>query len=880
MATTTHWHALGARDVIEQLHTNAASGLDEPEAQTQLRTYGPNRLRAEEQISFLRVALKEIREPMILLLLVVGVLYTLWGELGDALIIFGVIATVALAEVFTEYRAKNAVAALRRLTAPTTPVIRAGHIRDVPTNELTPGDVIPLVAGLHVPADARLVEAFALAADESSLTGESVAVEKDADRVLAAEVVLGDRRNMVFAGTAIVRGKGRAVIVATGMQTELGRIAGMVSEIREPRTPLQQDMRALSRYLARFAIALSVLVPVMGVIGGQPVQQMVLTGLSLAFAMIPEELPIIITMVLALGALHLSRRHALVKQLRAAEALGSVTVIATDKTGTLTENRMQVTRLYASEKARALDGAMTDDERYVLEIGALCNDVFQNGAGERASVADDPVDGALLAAARRAGLDPAALKRRAPLAHEFAFDNRRKLMTTVYAANGTRWIYAKGAPEAILERSARLRVNGDEQPLDAQAREAIHAAVEQMASDGLRVLALAYREEADGGPITQDGAESGLVFTGLVGLFDPPRPETRESVELCRRAGIRTLMLTGDHPLTAQLVAREVGIDAEQVITGQQLDVLDDAALGQTVASASVYARVSPEHKLRIVRALKKQGAVVAVTGDGVNDAPALKEANIGVAMGETGTDVARDAAGLILTDDNFATIMAAVAEGRRIFDNLRKGVRYYLACKVALIGSSLLGVLMRVAVPFAPIQIILMELFMDVNASVSFVMERAEPDVMSRRPRDPRDRFMNAEMQRSIFAGAGGLFAAVSVAYLWGLSQGRGLVLAQTLAFVTWLLGHAFLAFNMRSERTPLFKIGVLANRFMVVWLCAVIAAVALLTTVSPLQQAFKTTALGTKDWLASIVLALVGAFWMEGVKWMRSMRTSQAAK
>ena len=848
--------------------------MDENEAQARLQKHGANRLRAEEKISFLKVALKEIREPMILLLLVVGVLYVVWGELSDALIIFAVIATVALAEVITEFRAKNAVAALRRLTAPTAPVVRAGRVRDVPTSELVPGDLIPLNVGQHVPADARLIEAFGLAAAEASLTGESVAVEKDAEVMFTADTPLAERRNLIFAGTTIVRGKGRAVVVATGMATELGRIAGMVAEIREPRTPLQQDMRALSRYLARFAIALSVLVPVIGIVAGQPIQQMVLTGLSLAFAMIPEELPIIITMVLALGALHLSRRHALVKQLHAAETLGSVTVIATDKTGTLTENKMQVAQLYAGSSTCSLDETLTDDARRVLEIGALCNDIPQNGESNRKSITDDPVDRALLDAARRARLDPIELKRRATLVDEFTFDNRRKMMTTVYAVDGARWIYSKGAPEAILERSTRVHANGNEKPLDDATRHALRAVTEQMANDGLRVLASGYREERADGALAQENAESDLVFAGLVGLLDPPRPEARAAVAETRGAGIRTLMLTGDHPATARLVAREVGIDSGEVVTGQQLDALDDAALERTVAHTSVYARVAPEHKLRLVRALKKQGAIVAVTGDGVNDAPALKEADIGVAMGETGTDVARDAAALILTDDNFATIAAAVAEGRQVFDNLRKGVRYYLACKVALIGSSLLGAVLA-AVPFAPVQIIVMELFMDVNASVSFVTERAEPDLMSRSPRNPRDRFMNAKMQKSIFASAAGLFAAVSLAYLWALSQGRPLLGAQTLAFVTWLLGHAFLALNLRSERAPLLKLGLFTNRFMLAWLGAVLVTVALVTNVPLLQQALKTTALSGTDWVIAVTLSLVGTFWMEAFKWARANAT-----
>ena len=849
------WHTMTPNEIESQFGTNSNTGLDEATVQLRLSQFGPNRLIEARQQTIWQVFLEEIREPLILLLLGTGVLYAVWGSIADALTILVVILLLVGAEVFNEYRAKKAIAGLSHLSEPTTFVHRKGQDAEVPVEEIVPGDLILLQAGRRVPADARLLESYSLAADEASLTGESVPVEKDAQVLLPETTALADRRNMVYAGTTITQGSGTAIVVATGMHTELGKVVGLTREVRQPRTLLQQSMRQLSFVLVWVAIGFSVLVPLLGVfVAGQPLRLMLLTGLSLAFSIIPEELPIIITMVLALGAYRLARQHAIVKRLQAVETLGAVTTIATDKTGTLTENRMEVTRF-----------SPTQLERTLLELGTLCNSAI----GDEDTGAGDPLDIALLRAARAAGMDVDALRRKYVLRDEFTFDNTRKRMSVVYERDGQYWVIVKGAPEAVLAQCTHQRGADQASPLTEADRTQTLDLATQMAGEGLRVLAFAEKVVPKE-PRSQDEAEVDLTFVGLVGLLDPPRPEVKAALATSRGAGIRTIMVTGDHPETARTIAEQIGLDGNtRVLTGPELDALSDEALRADTSQVSIYARTTPADKLRIVQALQQQGQRVAVTGDGINDAPALAAADIGIAMGETGTDVAREAADIVLEDDNFTTIVNAIREGRVQFANLTKGVRYYLACKAALVGAVLLPVLLGVPVPFAPIQIILMELFMDLAASSTFANEPAEADVMHEPPRDPKARFIDGPMVRSIFSAGAGLFAAVSVVYLvtW-YTSGGDLVRAQTAAFVAWLLGHIFLAINLRSEREPLFRLGFFSNPLMILWAVAAIAFVLLATLVPGVQTLLKTTTLSSQDWLLIVIATVLGTFWIELVK------------
>lgn len=848
---TQKWQTLDVEETAKELKGNIPAGLTNEEALRRNQLFGTNRLTEDKQESFLHEFLEELREPLILMLIGTGILYALWGEFSDAITIFVVILTLNTIEVVNEQRAKKAISSLRKLAEPTTAVLRDGHAQEIPAEEVVIGDVIQLQAGRRVPADARLIEAYGLAVDESSLTGESVPVEKNAQLKLRNDVPLAEHSNMVFAGTLVTRGRGSAIVVGTGMLTELGRVAGLTRQIKQPRTPLQKTMDELSRWMVWLALGFSLIVPVLGYfVARQPLKTMVLTGLSLAFATIPEEMPIIITMVMGLGAYRLSKKKAIVRHLKAVETLGAVTVIATDKTGTLTENRMEVSTTFPE----------SNRER-IFEIGVLCNDASLDG-GEYAG---DPVDTALLRAASHAGLEPSTIRAKYPLQNEFTFDNTRKRMSVICKDDGSFIVAVKGAPEAILSLCTHQWMPNGERSFTSQNQEEILKQATQMAADGLRVIAFAEKKTASA-EINQEQAESGLIFVGLAGLADPPRLEVRDAIQACREAGIRTLMVTGDHPITAKSIAYQVGLKADGgVLTGPELDQLDDEHVQDVVGKVSIYARTTPEHKLRIVHALQARGERVAVTGDGTNDAPALVAGDIGVAMGESGTDVAREAGDIVLADDNFTTITNAINEGRVLFENLKKGVRYYLTCKVALVSITLLPVLLKVPVPFAPVQIILMELFMDLAAAATFVAEPPEEDVMQRPPRDPKERFMNRAMITSIFTSAAGLFLAVSFVYLLTWYSGADQIVAQTVAFAAWLLGHVLLAFNMRSARQPLYQVGFFTNRLMIAWGIAASLFILLAVYFQPLQTVLKTATLSGSQWVLILSAIVVGTFWIE---------------
>lgn len=818
------WHAQDADLAAQLLSIRPTSGLTAFDAAERLAQVGPNVRVRPRPVTFFKVVLEEITEPMILLLLAVGAVYALWGEPRDAAAILGIILTILAIELTIEFRAKKAVAALGTLVPTQTTVLRDNTLQRVDTASLVPGDVVLLRSGERVPADLRLLSGSALALDESALTGESVPVDKDAGLLLSGDTPLAERLNMLYAGTVVTRGTGQGLVIGTGTNTEIGRITGLVDAAREPKTPLQKAMKALSATLVKVALAFSVGIPLLGILLGQPVKPMILTGMTLAFATIPEEMPIIITLVLGFGALTLARRHALVKRLQAAEALGAVTVLATDKTGTLTQHTMTV---------RQLAPAAGVSEAELRLAARLATE----------SESDDPTDQAVLHGQTDTGSWT--------LLHTFPFTAQTRAVTLVQRRGEATLAFTKGALESLL---------GWAMPETDRAHWQQRA--EHLAEQGLRVLAVGQKA-VTAQNVTQAGATHGLSLLGLVGLSDPPRPEAAAAVREAQAAGLRVIMITGDHPVTAAAIAHEVGLPATRLMTGAELDALAPHDWDEAARTATVFARVTPEHKLRLVERLQAQGEIVAMTGDGVNDAPALKQANVGVAMGGRGSDVAREAAAVVLTDDNFATLVTAVREGRRLYDNLRKGTRYYLAIKVALILATLVSVLLGLTPIFAPIQIIVLELFMDVNAALGFATEKAEPDVMRRPPRDPQALFLDAPLLRGIALGGLCLFAAVLGNYLrvTYLVPGAGLALAQTEAFLTWLLGHAALAFVMRGERGRVPLGAFFANRVITLWTLAVIVTCALAVSVPGVQRVLKTTAIPAQDWAWVIGLALLGA-------------------
>lgn len=793
-------------------------GLTSSEAEKRLAEFGLNQATKPYEISFLDIAKEEVTEPMILLLFVVGFFYSIWGKFEDALTILVVILVLVFVEIWNEYRAKKAISALSKIASPTTKVYRDGGVKEVLTEQVVPGDILLLTPGTRVAADGRTVESFNLLEDESHLTGESFPQEKE-------------KGDDVYAGSLILSGEGKAEVSATGKSTKIGKISSLAQEIKPPKTPLQLAMKDLAGKLVWVAAFFSVSIPLLGFLRGQDLQQMILTGLALAFAVIPEELPIVITMVLGLGSYKLSHENFLVKKLKAVEVLGNTTVIVTDKTGTITENKMRVASVLPEEREEEVLKAAWEA---LTELSLT------------------PTDKAIVDKASELGLATG----RGELVRERSFGDHRKTKSVVRRIEGNLKIVITGAPEEIL-------------PLTKGDRAGIYSMLEGEAAKGRRVIAVAQRSLSSNeleAPFSD--VEKNLDFVGLVSLEDPPRKEVASTIRQVAQAGIRTIVVTGDHPLTASNIAKSVGIPSEKVLTGDDLDKLSDDELGKVVKEVSVFARTTPEHKYRLVKALRENGEVVAVTGDGVNDTLALKGADIGVAMGIKGTDAAKEAADVVLADDNYVTIGHGIFEGRKLFDNLTKGIKYYLSVKVALVLIFLLPALLNIPLPFSPVQIIVLELFMDLAASAGFVAEPAERTIYSRPPRNPKERFLNSDMIRSISISGLSLSAAVVVSYIYALSQNFTEIQLQTIAFTTWMIAHILLAFVSRSEKEPLYSLGVFSNRLMDLWALGVAAFLILGLSIPSIGLNLRLAPLTLTQIGIVIAISFVATFWQEAGK------------
>ena len=851
-------HAREAHEVARHLGVQVEAGLAADEVAARLSRHGPNRLPEAAPRPLWQRLLDPFRDFMIVVLLAAAVVSGLIGDLTDTVVILLIVLLNAGISLWQEWRAEQALQALKRMAAPHATVRRdAGQVQVVETEALVPGDVVLLEAGDLVPADLRLHEVARLQVDESALTGESVSVEKTHAPLPDGRQPLGDRINMAFKGTLVTHGRATGLVVATGATTELGRVASLLGETESPATPLQQRLAAFGKRLSLVVLAICALMFAIGVLWrGEPVLLMALTAISLAVAAIPEALPAVVAVLLALGARRLVKVNALVRRLPSVETLGSVSVICSDKTGTLTQNRMQAQRHQA--------WGVADDALWTALV--LCNDAV---AGPEGWVGD-PTETALLQAAQQAGLDVAALQRAQPRRHEWPFDADRKRMSTLHA-QGDGWrAYVKGAPESVLQRC---------QP--GTARDEALATAQAWAASGLRVLAVARRDGHDEVvAIDAERFERDLVLLGLVGLIDPPRPEARAAVAECRSAGIRPVMITGDHPATALAIARDLGIATEgaaEVLTGAEMSRLDDAALAAAVPSVSVYARMDPAQKIRIVQALQAQGQFVAMTGDGVNDAPALQAADIGVAMGKGGTDVAREASSLVLLDDNFASIVAGVREGRRIFDNIRKFIRYALTGNSGEIWVLFLAPLLGLPIPLLPIHILWVNLVTDGLPGLALAAEPAERGVMQRPPRPPGESvFAHGLWQHVLWVGLliGGLCLGVQA---WAL-QGGDAVRAQTMVFTLLTFAQMAHLMAIRGERDSLFRQGLLSNAPL---LGAVLLTVLLqlATVYLPwLQPIFRTEALAAADLALCFGLAAVVFVAAEAEKAWRRARVASA--
>lgn len=870
---TKDWHALTAVAAAQAVGSDPAVGLQDAEAARRLERFGKNVLPEAVRKTLAGMFLAQFKDVLVGVLVAACLVSFLLGEFTDAITILAILVINAVLGVFQEHKADRALEALKKMSVPICRVIRGGRELQVASNDVVPGDVVVLAEGDAVPADMRLLEAYNLQIDEASLTGESAAVEKSADPLPAA-TELTDRADMAYAGTHVTYGRGRGLVVATGMERQIGHIAAMLQQAPATVTPLQRNLAGLGKLLGVLTAAVCVTMFAAGLLWNvlrpgeqtswQFVQRMFMTAVSLAVAAIPEGLPAVTTIVLALGVLRMSRRNAIVRKLPAVETLGCTTVICTDKTGTLTENRMTVTQAVTAEEILGATPAGSSPARDdLLAVAALCNDARVDSDGRRFGEATEL---ALVEYVNTQGTTAEALRRRRPRLAELPFSSARKLMSTLnrFGDGGGTRLAVKGAPDILLHRCTHVLVGGAVQVLSPRQKDAIHARLTAMAAAALRVLGFAWREMDEKNRIDPQD-ENGLVFVGLMGLIDPPRPEARAALEEARSAGISTVMITGDNAATAKAIAEQLGMlgAGEEVVSGAQLETMNDEELHRRIEHIRVFARVHPEQKLRIVAALQDAGEVVAVTGDGVNDAPAIKRADIGLAMGVTGTDVAKETADMVLADDNFATIVHAIEQGRVIFDNIRKFVLYLLACNLGEIFVVFCPILAGFSSPLSAVQILLINLLTDGLPALALGVDAADVGVMRRKPRHAREGIVGSLHLRVILFNAVFIAAAVIASFLagkqWHLPRGQEDRVAETMAFMTLTLAELSRAYSFRSETRNFWRIDLRTNPSLLGALL-ISGAIAVSTVlVGPLRTMFGTAALSGRQWGIAIACSLI---------------------
>jgi Ca2+-transporting ATPase len=874
------WHTLSIDDAIGRLGTRA-TGLDTAEATRRLQAHGPNELETLATQSAWHTLFAQFKNALILILLSATIVSGFLGHTLEAIVITIIVLFAVLLGFIQEYRAGRALEALRRMAAPSAHALRDGEETMIPARDVVPGDVVVLRAGDRVPADARVIEAVNLAVDEAALTGESTAVQKVNTSLDDAGLALGDRTNMTYAGTLAVYGRGHAVIVATGMETEFGRIARMVESVEAGQTPLQENLDRLGTTLAKAALVVVALVVVVGLLRGLPALEMFIFGIALAVAVVPEALPAVVTISLAIGVRRMVKRNALVRRLPIVETLGSTSIICSDKTGTLTKNEMTVRQVFADDRVLEVSGTGYDPTGAVLEVGrqvepprgvqamlsaaALASDARLIVHDGRPQIEGDPTEGALVVAALKVGLKTADLNTQEPRVGEIPFTSERRRMTTLHTTSSGAIAYSKGATDDVLAGCTRQFRSDGEIPLTDECRRRVLEIERQMAGAGLRVLAVARKRNT-----SLEDAEREMTLLGLIGMMDPPRPEAKEAVQVCARAGIRPVMITGDHPLTAGAVAREIGVlNGERVVSGRELAAMSDEDLRRQVDEIAVYARVSPADKLRVVNAWQSRGQVVAMTGDGINDAPALKKADVGIAMGITGTDVSKEAAGMTLLDDNFATIVAAVEEGRIVFGNIKKYLTYLLSSNVGEIVLLAGAVIAGLPMPLTAVQILYVNLATDGLPALALAVDPPEPDLMQRKPRDPRLGIFTRPVVVMLLTG--GLWSALVniTLFVWMLNSGRPLAEVMSMTFVSLVLIQFFKAYNYRSDHLSVFQ-KPFANKWLNIAIAWELILLAAILYVPFLQRAFATFSLSLEDWIITTAMAFTVVPVLETVKWM----------
>ncbi|MDD5190705.1 MAG: cation-translocating P-type ATPase [Dehalococcoidales bacterium] len=920
----TKWHNLPVPEALNKLGVKL-TGLSAAEAKDRLAKYGRNELTVEKKNSPWVLFFNQFKSALIIILLIAVVLSVVVGilkmtgvlegeggsglaeEITDAIVIFVIVIACVLLGFIEEFRSEKAMDALKKMSAPTATVIRDNEEEEIPASDLVPGDIVILTTGDKVPADMRLVEVANLNTAEAPLTGESTPIEKTINTVPGAEVPVGDRKNMVYTGTSVTYGRGRGVVIATGMQTEFGKIAQMLQDVEEEETPLQKNLDKVGKWLGIGCLVIVGIVVILSIFRGHintidGILNILIWGISLAVAAVPEALPAVVVISLSIGVQKMAKRHSLVRRLSAVETLGCTTVICSDKTGTLTQDQMTVRQMYVNGKTITVTGAgyepkgefLVNNQPFAagqdamtqtfLQIGALCNDTHLVHNEGKWLIKGDPTEGALLVIAAKSGMEHEKLNETSPRIDEIPFSSERKKMTTVHDTPRGRFAYSKGAPEIVLEACTHVLENGQESPLDAAARNRILEAARGMAENALRVLGLAYKKADNIKDKTH--YEKGMVFAGLVGMIDPPRAEVKDAIKVCKGAGIKSVMITGDHKITASAIARELGILTDgMAITGAELDQMPDEEYVKNVQKIQVYARVSPAHKLKVIEAFSKQGDVVAMTGDGVNDAPALKKADIGVAMGISGTDVSKEAAAMVLTDDNFASIVSAVEEGRGIFTNIKKYLIYLLSANVGEVLIMFVASLLSMPVPLEAIHLLWVNLTTDGLPALALSVDPKDPDTMSLPPRDPKSSIFTKNVL--IIIGAIGIVMAATMIpmFIWrmssegldwhnldinNLTHAQTLILeeARTMVLATMVLFELLLTFSVRSEIHSVFKIGFFSNKWLILANLSSFGLLMAVMYIPFLQGPFKLVNLTLQDWCFVIPISMTGFITVEVIK------------
>ena len=891
----TKWYQQSIADTLKSLGSSI-SGLSTEEAKKRLDQHGYNELRAEEGISPWKLLAEQFKSILIIILLIAVALSVTIGiidwehgagipeEITDAIVIFVIVVACVILGFIEEYRSEKAMATLKRMAAPTATILRDGNEVEITSKELVPGDIVILNTGDRIPADLRLIELANLNTQEAPLTGESTPVEKNTAVIEGNEVSVGDRKNMAYTGTTVTYGRGKGIVVATGMQTEFGKIAAMLQDVKEEETPLQKNLDKVGKWLGFACLGIVAIIVAIQLIfvKGHTFIEMFIWGVSMAVAAVPEALPAVVVISLSIGVQKMVKRHALIRRLSAVETLGSVTIICSDKTGTLTQDQMTVRQIYVNGKLIHVTGAGYEPKgefqidgkiinisqdisvQTFMKINALCNDTHLVQTNSKWEIKGDPTEGGLLVVTVKSGLSLDKLSTESPRIDEIPFSSERKRMTTIHNNPDGKIAYSKGAPEIVLEDSSHILENGQRRPITETDKAQVLDTARRMAEDALRVLGMAYKplDNTD----NRADYEKGMVFVGLAGMIDPPRPEAKDAIKLCEDAGIKSVMITGDHKITASAIARELGILKPDgvAITGAELDKMSDAEFEKMVGKIEVYARVSPSHKLKIVEAFSKRGDVVAMTGDGVNDAPALKKADIGVAMGISGTDVSKEAAAMVLTDDNFASIVAAVEEGRGIFGNIKKYLMYLLSSNLGEIllmaGAILLGPLLGLpagAIPLIAVQILLVNLITDGLPALALAFDPPEPGIMRQKPRLRGQGIFTKPVV--VLMSIGGIWSAIVNLgiFKWALDTGKDMIEAQSLCFLTLIIIQLFKAYNFRSDKKSVFKIGIFKNKWLNLAVLSQIVLLLAIVEVPLFNKLFNTFPLILSEWLIVVLVA-----------------------